>query len=81
LGCCSMQSCRYWPAFRRSVLLSSWGCPTFITLVMEVVSSSETPVNICQTTWHNIPEDSHLHTCHHENLKSHILLRYSYPQF
>jgi hypothetical protein len=40
-------------------------------LIMEAVSSSETLVNICQTTWCNIPEDSHLHTCDHKNLKSH----------
>jgi hypothetical protein len=32
-----------------------------IALVMEVVSSSETSVNIYQTTRPNIPEDSHLH--------------------
>jgi hypothetical protein len=29
--------------------------------MMEAVSSSETSVNIYQTTWRNIPEDSHLH--------------------
>jgi hypothetical protein len=33
--------------------------------------SLETSVNFYQTTWHNIPEDSYLHICHHENLKSH----------
>jgi hypothetical protein len=32
-----------------------------IALLMEAVSSSETSVNIYQTTRHNIPEDSHLH--------------------
>jgi hypothetical protein len=37
--------------------------------MMETVSSSETSVNICQTTRCNIPEDSHLHT-RLENLKS-----------
>jgi hypothetical protein len=26
-----------------------------------------------QTMWHNNPEDSHLHTQHHENLKSHTV--------
>jgi hypothetical protein len=30
-------------------------------LMMETVSSSETLVNFYQTTWCNIPEDSHLH--------------------
>jgi hypothetical protein len=33
-----------------------------ITLMMESVSSSETSVNIYQTTRLNIPEDSHAHT-------------------
>jgi hypothetical protein len=33
--------------------------------------SSETSVNFYQTTWHNNPEDSHLHTQCYENLKSH----------
>jgi hypothetical protein len=28
--------------------------------MMEAASTSETLVNFCQTTWHNIPEDSHL---------------------
>jgi hypothetical protein len=27
-----------------------------------------------QTIWCHIPEDSNLHTCHHENLKCHLLL-------
>jgi hypothetical protein len=32
-----------------------------ITLMMEAASTSEMSVNFCQTTWHNIPEDSHHH--------------------
>jgi hypothetical protein len=43
-----------------------------ITLMMEAVSTSETLVNFYQTTERNIPEDSHLHTSHHENLKFHF---------
>jgi rubrerythrin len=31
-------------------------------LMMEAVSTSETSINIYETTQHNIPEDSHLHT-------------------
>jgi hypothetical protein len=31
----------------------------------------ETSVNFYQITWCNNPEDSHLNTCHHENLKAH----------
>jgi glycyl-tRNA synthetase alpha subunit len=40
-------------------------------LMMEAVSTSETSVNFYQTTRGNIPEDSHLHTHRHQNLKSH----------
>jgi hypothetical protein len=36
---------------------------------MEAVSTSETSVNFYQTTWRNIPEDSHVHTRRRENLK------------
>jgi hypothetical protein len=38
--------------------------------MMEAASTSETLVNFYQTTWRNIPEDSHLHTRRRENLKS-----------
>jgi hypothetical protein len=41
-----------------------------IALMMEAVRTSETSDNIYLTTWHYIPEDSKLHTRHHENLKS-----------
>jgi hypothetical protein len=44
-----------------------------ITLMMEAASTSETSVYFYRTTWRNNPEDSHLHTCHYENLKSHII--------
>jgi hypothetical protein len=33
-----------------------------MTLMIEAVSSSEMSVSIYETTWNNIPEDSHLHT-------------------
>jgi hypothetical protein len=42
-----------------------------ITLMVEAASTSETLLNVYQTTRCNIAEDSHLHTCCHENLKSH----------
>jgi hypothetical protein len=32
-----------------------------IALIMEAVGTSETSVNLYQTTWRGIPEDSHLH--------------------
>jgi hypothetical protein len=40
--------------------------------MMEAASTSETLVNFYQTTWRYNPEDSHLHTHHHENLKSYL---------
>jgi hypothetical protein len=38
--------------------------------MMEAITSSKTSVNFYQTTCHNIPEDSHLHTRRRENLKT-----------
>jgi hypothetical protein len=35
-------------------------------------------VEVNQTTWHNTPEGSHLHTRCHENLKSHLHILYWY---
>jgi hypothetical protein len=40
-----------------------------IALVMEAASTSETSVNLYQTTRRNSPEDSHLHIRRHDNLK------------
>jgi hypothetical protein len=45
-------------------------------LMMEAASTSETSVNVYQTTRPNNPEDSHLHTRRRENLKSHLLNLY-----
>jgi hypothetical protein len=39
--------------------------------MMEAASTSETSVNFYHTTQRNNPEGVHLHTHHHENLKSH----------
>jgi hypothetical protein len=39
--------------------------------MMEAVNTSETSVNFYETTRRNIPEDSHLHIRHRENIKSH----------
>jgi hypothetical protein len=44
---------------------------SIIRMMYKAVSSSETLVNIYQTTWYNILEDSGLRICHHKNLKSH----------
>jgi hypothetical protein len=35
---------------------------TYITLLLEAVSTSETLVSYYETTWCNIPEGCHLHT-------------------
>jgi hypothetical protein len=43
-----------------------------IAMMTEAASTSETLVNFYQTAQHN-SEDSHLHTCRRENLKSHLL--------
>jgi hypothetical protein len=43
------------------------------SLVMGAVSTSETSVNIYQTAWRSISEDSHLQTRRRKNLKSHKL--------
>jgi hypothetical protein len=45
-----------------------------IALMMETANTSETPVSFYQATRRNILEDSHLHTRHRENLKSHQAL-------
>jgi hypothetical protein len=45
-----------------------------IALKMDAATISETLVNFHQTTQHNIPQDSYLHTCCHENLKPHPCL-------
>jgi hypothetical protein len=46
----------------------------FIALMMKAASISETSENVYQTTGRNNPEASHLHTSHHENLKSQSMI-------
>jgi hypothetical protein len=43
-------------------------------VIMGAVSISGTSINLYQTARRNIPEDSHLHTRHLENMKSHQFL-------
>jgi hypothetical protein len=53
-------------------------------LLMEAVSTSETSVNLYETTRRDIPEDSHLHTRRRENLKSHkehVWKTYTAPEY
>jgi hypothetical protein len=45
----------------------------FIAVMMEAVNITEASVNLYETTWRNIPEDSHLHARRRENQKSRIL--------
>jgi hypothetical protein len=47
----------------------------YLALMMEAASSSETSVNISQTTRCYIPEDSHLHTRRRDNPKFHFVLK------
>jgi archaellum biogenesis protein FlaJ (TadC family) len=47
---------------------------SIIALMMEAVRTSETSVNIYLITQQYIPQDSKLHTCRRENLKSHIVM-------
>jgi hypothetical protein len=51
-------------------------CCLLIALMLEAVSTSEMSVNFYYTTWRNNPEDSHLHTHCHKNLKSHLLKKF-----
>jgi hypothetical protein len=53
------------------------GCSGIIALMMEAARTSETLVNVYQTTRCYNPEDSHLRTHRRENLKSY----YRIPQF
>jgi hypothetical protein len=41
-------------------------------LMMEAASTSGTSENFYKTTQRDIPRDSHFHTRHRENLKSHL---------
>jgi hypothetical protein len=61
-----------WPSFR----MSRW----VFALMVELVNTSETSADVYETTWHNIPEDSHLNTRRLGNLKSHLLVASCLPR-
>jgi hypothetical protein len=56
---------------RNTASVASYIVPSspIVTLMMEALSSSKTLV-LTRATWRNIPEDTILHSLHHENLKS-----------
>jgi hypothetical protein len=43
-----------------------------IALMVKAGNIAEMLVDFYWTSWHNNPEDSHLQTCCHENLKPHM---------
>jgi hypothetical protein len=55
------------------VLTASIITVKIIALMMLAVSTSEMSVSFYQTAWCNFLEDSHLLSCHCENLKSHVV--------
>jgi hypothetical protein len=55
--------------------------PELCSEVEVAASTSETLINFYRTTWCSISEDSHLHTCRHEKLKSHLDLSVIFPHF
>jgi hypothetical protein len=50
--------------------------PTFIALMLEAASTSETSVNFYQTTRRYNPEDSNLHTRRREHLKYYFVYKF-----
>jgi hypothetical protein len=58
-------------AYKIGIQMAMGLIPTRIVLMIEVLSSCETSDNIYQTTWRNIPKNSHLYTRLRENPKSH----------
>jgi hypothetical protein len=52
---------------------------SFIRMIIPMivaVSTSETSVNLCETTRCNVPVDCNLHAQHSDNLKSHYIITF-----
>jgi hypothetical protein len=60
-------------------LLGCCACQILLSLMMEAVITSETPVNFYQSTWNNNPIDGYLHTHCREKLKSHTVFNLQVP--
>jgi hypothetical protein len=58
-----------WQNFHVVVITASWFY--LLTLKIDTVCCSRTSVDFHQTTWHNIPNKSSLHSQGHGQLKSH----------
>jgi hypothetical protein len=54
------------------MMLIKWTQWWYRVMMMAIISTSKTLINFYETIWCNNPEDSQLHTCRRENLKSHI---------
>jgi hypothetical protein len=51
--------CGFENKISKRFIIRNWEGESIIALMMEAVITSETSVNVYQTTWRNIPEDSH----------------------
>jgi hypothetical protein len=70
---CVLTSFRFLGKYQRFGETYPFARGLFMALMMEAVRISETSVYFNETIRRCSPEDSKLHTRHHENLKSHIV--------